>query len=122
MEEIIKAYMMERALVLVPALWIVGAVVKKRPLSPIGLFLHPARSRHRGGLVVVSADISGAIQGILASGWPYSDISSSSRPAKRQQTIPRRATDMGAPMIFINPGHGSDTGAVCGALSKRRLT
>jgi len=69
MEEIIKAYMMERALVLVPALWIVGAVVKKTPFVADWLIPYILLALGTaGGLVVVSADISGAIQGILASG------------------------------------------------------
>jgi len=69
MEEIIKAYMVERALVLVPVLWIVGAAVKKTPfiadwLIPYILLVLGAA----GGLITVGVTAEGAIQGVLASG------------------------------------------------------
>ena len=92
MEEIIKAYMMERALVLVPALWIVGG--RQNALCRRLAYSYILLARHRGRTVVYPRIYRAQYRAYLPPGWPYSDISSSSRPAKRQQTIPRRATDM----------------------------
>lgn len=69
MEEIIKGFMLEQALVLIPVLWVIGAIVKKTPAIPdwlipyILLVIGAA-----GGLVTVGLTAEGVIQGILAAG------------------------------------------------------
>lgn len=69
MEEIIKGYMVEQALILLPVLWIIGAVIKHTPLIPDWLIPYILLAfGAAGGLLAVSADISGAVQGILAAG------------------------------------------------------
>jgi len=69
MEEIIKSYVVEQALILLPLLWIIGAVIKHTPLIPNWLIPYILLALGAvGGLLVVSADVSGAVQGMLAAG------------------------------------------------------
>jgi len=69
MEEIIKGFLVDQALIIVPALWVIGAIIKRTPKIPdwaipyILLVLGIA-----GGLAIVSLDVGGAVQGILAAG------------------------------------------------------
>lgn len=69
MEEIIKGFMLEKALVLIPVLWIIGAIVKKTPVMPDWLIPYILLAFGiAGGLAIVSPDVAGAVQGILAAG------------------------------------------------------
>jgi len=69
MEDIVKAFMADRALILVPALWVVGAVVKKTPVIADWLIPYILLALGvSGGLVTVGATADGVIQGVLAAG------------------------------------------------------
>lgn len=69
MEEIIKGFMLEKALVLIPVLWIIGAIVKKTPVMPDWLIPYILLAIGAvGGLVTVGVSTEGVIQGILAAG------------------------------------------------------
>jgi len=69
MEEIIKSFMLEQALVLIPVLWIIGAIVKRTPFVPDWLILYILLVLGAvGGLVTVGVSAEGVIQGILAAG------------------------------------------------------
>ena len=69
MEEIIKSFLVEKALILVPALWVIGAIIKRTPKIPDWTIPYILLAFGiAGGLVVVSLDVAGAIQGILAAG------------------------------------------------------
>jgi len=69
MEEIIKSFMLEQALVLIPVLWIIGAIVKRTPFIPDWLIPYILLVLGAvGGLVTVGVSAEGVIQGILAAG------------------------------------------------------
>lgn len=62
-------FMVRQALVLVPILWIVGAVIKNTPFIPDWLIPYILLVLGAlGGLAVVSVDGYGVMQGIFAAG------------------------------------------------------
>ena len=68
MYDVFVSFLVEKALILIPALWIIGYVLKKTPAVPdwlIPYVLLPIGAM--GGLLLVGG-VEGVIQGILAVG------------------------------------------------------
>lgn len=69
MENILQEFLIEKALILVPVLWVIGAILKNTPaikdwLIPYILLICGIV----GGLVLVGFNADGVVQGIVASG------------------------------------------------------